>query len=135
MSGILGGMKPGTKRVVAGVVIVALCSGPLSIGYAGLRRSTEREVPVISYWDTDDPLVLGVTVAIDPDDEIARARVIETDSTIELLIRARPSAPWSFGRSSGTGDAEPRDVGVRLRRPLADRTVVDSRTGQAVRRI
>ena len=129
-------MTPGTKRVVAGVVIVALCSGPLSIGYAGLRRSTERDVPVVSYWSTDDPLVLGVTVAVHPDDEIARARVVETGTTIEVRIRARPSGFWSFGGSSDSADdTAPRDVGVRLQRPLDGRTVVDGRTGDAVRRM
>jgi hypothetical protein len=128
-------MKPGTKRVVAGVVVVALCSGPLSIGYAGLRRGTERDVPVISYWDTADPLLLAVTVAVHPDDEIARARVVETDTTIVLRVRARPQSPWSFGRSSGEGETAPLDFAVRLRQPRDDRTVVDARTGEAVRRI
>jgi hypothetical protein len=128
-------MKAGTKRAVAGVVIVALCSGPLSIGYAGLRRGTEREIPVISYWDTDDPLVLGVTVAIHPDDEVARASVVESDTRIEVRVRARPRSPWSLGRPSSAAETEPRDFGLRLRQPLADRTVVDARTGEAVRRI
>jgi hypothetical protein len=128
-------MKAGTKRAVAGVIILALCSGPLSIGYAGLRRGTEREVPVISYWDTNSPLVLGVTVAVHPDDEIARASVIETATTIEVRVRARPQSPWSLGRSAGTGETEPREFGLRLRQPLADRTVLDGRTGEAVRRV
>jgi hypothetical protein len=128
-------MKPGTKRVVAGVVIVALCSGPLTIGYAGLRRGTERDVPVISYWDTGDPRLLGVTVAIQPDDEIASARVVETDTTIGVRVRVRPASAWSFRRSSSEGDTVAYDFGVRLREPLGERRVVDAPTGKAVSRI